>query len=293
MNMMRYQNLMVGDGLSDHHLYSFACNELSSMIDLGYSRLPKDVRVFIFRDCLSAFRLLPDMNTSAAISAANLLLKSVESAFPKQKKNVALVQFKQAKVALKRRTKSHDEHIITPSLPQDILIHIFSLLDVSSLLSSSQVSRSWNLATHEGSLWRSLFDLHFSHEVMNDIHPGFDWREAFKNECIVYNSSKMLRSGRGYCSYCETVVWHDNFRCPKKQCQFESGKEQLDPMLTRQVVNYLLGITISSDESDSAESGSVESSSVESDSVESDSDDEAVPGLWANPKKHTERIPML
>lgn len=49
------------------------------------------------------------MNTTAAVSAANLLVKSVESAFPKQKKNLAIVQFKQAKVALKRRTKSHEE----------------------------------------------------------------------------------------------------------------------------------------------------------------------------------------
>ncbi|CAH8363605.1 unnamed protein product [Eruca vesicaria subsp. sativa] len=293
MNVMRYQNLMVGDGLSDHHLYPFACNELSSFIDLGYSRLPKDVKAFIFRDCLTAFRLLPDMNTPAAISAANLLLKSVESAFPKQKKNLAIVQFKQAKVALKRRTKSHEEHIDTPSLPQDILVQIFSLINVSSLLSSSQVSRSWNLATYEGSLWRSLFDLHFNCKIEIHIHPGFDWREAFKNECIVYNSAKMLRSGRGYCSNCDTVVWHDNFKCPKKQCQFESGKELLDPMLTHQVVNYLLGITSSSDESDSVESGSEESGSVESDSFESDTDDESVPGLWARPTKHTERFHTL
>ncbi|KAF2536608.1 hypothetical protein F2Q68_00021500 [Brassica cretica] len=70
------------------------------------------------------------MNTSAAVSAANLLVKSVESAFPKQKKNLAIVEFKQAKVALKRRTKSHDEHIDLPSLPQDILVHIFSFLDL-------------------------------------------------------------------------------------------------------------------------------------------------------------------
>ncbi|CAN6860881.1 unnamed protein product [Brassica oleracea] len=175
--MMRYQNLMVGDGLSDHHRYTYACNELISMIDLGYSRLPKDVKAFIFQDCLSAFRLLPEMNTTAAVSAANLLVKSVKSAFPKQKKNLAIVQFKQA---LKRRTKSHEENIDTPSLPQDVLVHIFSLLDVSSLISSSQVSRSWNLATHEGSLWRSRFNLHFSHDVLTHIHPGFDWREAFK-----------------------------------------------------------------------------------------------------------------
>ena len=51
---------MVGDGLSDHHRYTYACNELISMIDLGYSRLPNDVKAFIFQDCLSAFRLLPE-----------------------------------------------------------------------------------------------------------------------------------------------------------------------------------------------------------------------------------------
>ncbi|WZZ89172.1 hypothetical protein YC2023_117751 [Brassica napus] len=243
--MMRYQNLMVGDGLSDHHRYTYACNELISMIDLGYSRLPKDVKAFIFQDCLSAFRLLPEMNTTAAVSAANLLVKSVKSAFPKQKKNLAIVQFKQA---LKRRTKSHEENIDTPSLPQDVLVHIFSLLDVSSLISSSQVSRSWNLATHEGSLWRSLFNLHFSHDVLTHIHP---------------------------------VTVTPLF-----------GMTTLD-VRRNNVVNYLLGITSSSDESNLDETDSVESGSVESDSVESDSDDEDVPGLWANPKKHTERIPTL
>ncbi|CAN7139649.1 hypothetical protein BRARA_J00797 [Brassica rapa] len=259
----RYQNLKVAEALSNNHLYPFACNELSSIIDLGYSQLPKDLKAFIFRDCLSAFRLLPEMNTSAAVSAANLLVKSVESAFPKQKKNLAIVEFKQAKVALKRRTKSHDEHIDLPSLPQDILVHIFSFLDLYSLLSSSQVSRSWNQATSEGSLWRSLFDLHFTHKVLIHIYPGIDWREAFKNEYILYKSSKMLRSGRGYCSYCDSVVWHDNLRCPKKQCRLKSGKKPLDLMLTHQVVNYLLGTTSSSDESDS--------------------EDEAVRGLWAYP----------
>ncbi|KAL0886562.1 hypothetical protein Bca101_010545 [Brassica carinata] len=273
----RYQNLKVAEALSNNHLYPFACNELSSIIDLGYSRFPKDLKAFIFRDCLSAFRLLPECSplpliyllllglasTSVYENTANLLVKSIESAFPKQKKNVAVVEFKQAKVALKRRSKSHDELIDMPSLPQDILVHIFSFLDVSSLLSSSQVSRSWNQATCEGSLWRSLFDLHFSHKVLIHIHSGIDWREAFKNEYILYNSSKMLRSGRGYCSFCDSVVWHESLRCPKKQCRLKSGKKPLDLMLTHQVVNYLLGTTSSSDESDS--------------------EDEAVCGLWAYP----------
>lgn len=49
------------------------------------------------------------MNTSDAVSASNLLLKSVEAVFPKQKKNLSFVEFKKAKVALKRRSKSQKE----------------------------------------------------------------------------------------------------------------------------------------------------------------------------------------
>ncbi|XP_010445317.1 PREDICTED: F-box protein At5g52880-like isoform X1 [Camelina sativa] len=289
--MKRYENLKVGEALSKNNLYPFACNELSSVLSLAYSRLPKDVKALIFRDTLSAFRLLPhsilrvnriekinkvgnffkltmkqSVNTSAAVSAANLLLKSVEAVLPKQKKNLAIVEFKQAKVALKRRSKSPEEDIYIPSLPQDILIHIFSFLDVSSLLSSAQVSRSWNQATHDDSLWQSLFEVHFYHKRVIRIQSSIDWREAFKKAYIAANSLKALRSGRGYCNYCNSIVWHDNLRCPNKQCLLKSGNETVDLISTHQVVNYLLGVASSSDESES--------------------DDEAVPGLWSYPTLH-------
>ncbi|ESQ43221.1 hypothetical protein EUTSA_v10014697mg [Eutrema salsugineum] len=202
------------------------------------------------------------MKTSAAVSAANLLLKSVEAVLPKQKKNLAIVEFKKTKVALKRRSKSHEEDIDLPSLPQDILIHIFSFLDVSSLLSSSQVSRSWNQATCEDSLWRLQYDIHFNHKALIRIQSGVSWREAFKNAYIGDNSSKDLRSGRGYCCYCDSVVWHENLRCPNKQCRLKSDNEPLELMSTRQVANFLLGTMSSSDD-------------------ESDPDDEASRGLWA------------
>jgi len=63
-----------------------------------------------FRFCI--FLLSFSINTSAAVSAANLLLKSVEAVLPKQKKNLAIVEFKQAKVALKRRSKNREEEDI-------------------------------------------------------------------------------------------------------------------------------------------------------------------------------------
>ncbi|CAA7035363.1 unnamed protein product [Microthlaspi erraticum] len=261
--MKRYQNLMIGEALSNNHLYPFACNELSSILNLGYSRLPKDLKAVIFQDTLSAFRLLPEMNTAAAVSAANLLLKSAEAKIPKQKKNLAIVEFKKAKVALKRRSKSHEEEDTDlPSLPHDILIHIFSFLDVSSLLSSSQVSRSWNQATYDDSLWRSQFDLHFKHKFLARLQSGIDSREAFKKEYLAIYSSKMLRSGRGYCSYCDSMVWHHNLRCSSEQCRLKSGNMPLVLMSSHQVVNYVLGVVSSSDDS------------------ETETDDEADTGLW-------------
>ncbi|CAN8244522.1 unnamed protein product [Cochlearia groenlandica] len=268
--MKRYENLMIGEALSRHNnQYPLACNELSSIYEMGYSQIPKNVKALIFRDTLSAFRLLPLVNTSAAVSAANNLIKSLEAVLPKQKKNLAIVEFKQAKVALKRRNKSQDEEDLDlPSLPQDVLIHIFSFLDVSSLASSSHVSRSWNLATYDVSLWRSLFDIHFkfNHKVLIHIQPCVDWRKAFKMAYIADYSSKRLRpwaSGRGYCGDCDTIVWHNNLRCPNKQCRLKSEKRPLELVTTRQVVNYLLGIVSSDDESES--------------------DDETIPGLWAYP----------
>uniref|UniRef100_A0A1J3EUU6 F-box protein n=1 Tax=Noccaea caerulescens TaxID=107243 RepID=A0A1J3EUU6_NOCCA len=259
--MKRYQNLMIGEAFSNNHLYPFSCNELSSILNLGYSRLPKDLKAVIFQDTLSAFRLLPEMNTSAAVSAANLLLKSAEAVLPKQKKNLAIAEFKKAKVAFKRRSKSHEEEDIDlPSLPHDILIHIFTFLDVSSLLSSSQVSRSWNQATYDDSLWRSQFDLHFKHKFLTRIQSGIDLREAFKKEYLASYSSNMLRSGRGYCNQCESVVWLHNLRCPNKQCRLKSGNKPLVLMSSHQVVNYLLGVVSSSDDSET--------------------EDEADTGLW-------------
>lgn len=49
------------------------------------------------------------MQTSNAVSAAHLLLRSAEAALPKQKRNLAVTEFKQAMVARKRRCKAREE----------------------------------------------------------------------------------------------------------------------------------------------------------------------------------------
>jgi len=47
------------------------------------------------------------METQNAVSAVHLLFQSVEAALPKQKKNMAVTEFKQAMIAHKRRSKAH------------------------------------------------------------------------------------------------------------------------------------------------------------------------------------------
>lgn len=49
------------------------------------------------------------MQTTNAVSAAHLLLRSAEAALPKQKRNFAVAEFKQAMVAHKRRCKALQE----------------------------------------------------------------------------------------------------------------------------------------------------------------------------------------
>jgi hypothetical protein len=49
------------------------------------------------------------MQTQNAVSAVHLLLQSVEAALPKQKKNMAVTEFKHAMVAHKRRSKAQHQ----------------------------------------------------------------------------------------------------------------------------------------------------------------------------------------
>lgn len=69
------------------------------------------------------------MPTSRAVSAANLLLLAAEFAFPKQKKSLAVTEFKHAVVAHKRRCKPPKDqegeglHFLCASL------HVSSLID--------------------------------------------------------------------------------------------------------------------------------------------------------------------
>uniref|UniRef100_A0A671N2Q6 F-box and leucine-rich repeat protein 20 n=4 Tax=Cyprininae TaxID=2743694 RepID=A0A671N2Q6_9TELE len=55
---------------------------------------------------------------------------------------------------------NNDEAVINKKLPKELLLRIFSFLDVVTLCRCAQVSRSWNLLALDGSNWQriDLFD---------------------------------------------------------------------------------------------------------------------------------------
>ncbi|KDP22200.1 hypothetical protein JCGZ_26031 [Jatropha curcas] len=287
----RYQKLAFKEALSTTHHYPIACKDLSLIIRQAYNKLPKNLQFVLFQDTLAAFRLLPGMQTRNAVSAAHLLLQSAEAVFPKQRKNLAVAEFKHAKVAHKRRHKAHQEEESTTELPQDVLLHIFSFLDIHSLVSVSLVCWSWNFAAGNNQLWQSQYATFFgskrgsssTREQQNDRREknkeltllqknkitttSIDWREAFK-EMYIGNSSKRLTANRGYCGQCETIVWLDAMKC----CNGDSGNQRIIPVSSHQVVEYLLN-----------GSSSIMSSSDSEDS-DSEPDEGYIPRLWAYPK---------
>ncbi|XP_031249086.1 F-box protein At5g52880 [Pistacia vera] len=204
----KYPKLGLEEALSRIYRYPKACKELSFLLREAYNKLPKNTQSLIFQDTLTAFRVLPQMQTSSAVSAAHFLLQSAEASLPKQKKNLAVTEFKHAKVAHKRRSKACQDEKGTVQLPQDVLILIFSFLDMPSLVSVGLVSWSWNLAASDNHLWQSQYTLFFgnfincsktkvqqSSKVVEDKKHALllddvasencvDWREVFKRAYI-------------------------------------------------------------------------------------------------------------
>ncbi|PWA49485.1 F-box domain, cyclin-like protein [Artemisia annua] len=232
------------------------------------------------------------MQTQTAVSAANALIQSVESALPKQKKTQAVTEFKQAMVAHKRGSKARQNEQDLVELPQDVIVHIFSFLDLRSLVSALQVCRSWNAASSDNHLWQLMFTVFYNtssnfgktykllggltEEAKSKLSQGnivcnnsLDWRTSFKKVYDGFSSKKLLTSSRGFCKHCQTIFWVSdmaNGTTSRLRCKYH----QINPITTQQIVEYIDG----------------EYASSESDSdTDSDSYDEFVPKLWAYPKR--------
>ncbi|KAK9293310.1 hypothetical protein L1049_021302 [Liquidambar formosana] len=290
----RYEKLGLKESLPRTYHYPLACKELSFILRNAYSKLPKNLQSLIFQDTLAAFRLLPEMQTQSAVSAANLLLQGAEAALPKQKRVLAGTEFKHAKVAHKRCSKTRQEEEGLAQLPEDVLVHIFSFLDMRSLVSVALVCWSWNSAASDYYLWQSQYFIFFGNSdncsnvkgqqsgrliknreytlLQEDIvaRDRIDWRDAFRR-AYIGNSLRKSSSYRGYCPHCNAIVWLSNMKCFNKHYGLKSENRQIKPVSPQQIVKYLLDGSLSM----------ISSSDSDSDS---DSDGGSFSKLWAYPR---------
>ncbi|XP_057798576.1 F-box protein At5g52880 isoform X3 [Salvia miltiorrhiza] len=275
----RYQSLSIKECLSKRSQYSFACKQLSFLLKNAYSKFPKNLQSLIFQDTIFAFRLLPEMQTQSAISAANSLLQSAEFALPKQKRALAVTEHKHAVVASKRKSKTNNEEGID-QLPQDVLVHVFGFLDVQSLLSASAVCRSWNGVAGDNCLWKLLYDTYFSNCESFVKNEGLGTIGASKNE--MHQIDDITTFGvnyrfafeaayKGYCSSCRSIVWLDRNRCSNETNRRDEVKHQIKPISIEKVGDFILDGFVSSE------------SSSDSDS---DTEDVFALRLWAYPRQY-------
>ncbi|PHU23178.1 hypothetical protein BC332_08285 [Capsicum chinense] len=271
----RYQKLGLKHSLNQPFRYPIACDELSIIIKNAYSKLPKNLQSLIFQDSLAAFRLLPQMQTQAAISAAQGLLHSMEAALPKQKKALAASEFKQAMVTHRRRRKVQLVLEGRSQLPQDVLVHVFGFLDLKSLVTASLVCRSWNVAGSDNHLWQCIHISFFgkssdnpniirltydveriSFTLANITAANVDWKDAFKR--TYRGISIKVTSQRGFCKQCNSIVWLSNSRCSNECYGKISDEHQTMPASLEQIVEYVTEESIPSLDSDTDSDDSVE-----------------------------------
>ncbi|KAF9602560.1 hypothetical protein IFM89_029859 [Coptis chinensis] len=224
----RYEKLKLREHLNQSYYYPFVCKELSFILRSAYSKLPKNLQSILFQDTLSSFRSLPIVETHHGIEAANLLVQAAEFALPKHKKILAVTEFKHAVVACKRRQRAQRHVEGSVEIPQDVLVHIFSFLDIHSLVAVGLVSWSWNSAAIDRRLWQSQYELFFGSSSSFSECKGqmgkptekymsitcnkesvdllaIDWREAFKETYIGYGclwEEKMIQHLLIDCQLC-------------------------------------------------------------------------------------------
>lgn len=72
----------------------------------------------------------------------------------------------------------------------------------------------------------------FKYKLINSYHCKSAWISGM-------SSSKKLKSSRGYCRYCETIVWLDNMKCSNEHIGLNSENQKIDPVLPSQVFSIL------------------------------------------------------
>ncbi|KAI4378158.1 hypothetical protein MLD38_015680 [Melastoma candidum] len=263
----RYRRLGIRESLAVEHRYPTACRDLSFILRGAYDRLPKHLKSLVFHDTSAAFRLLPEMKAQSAVSAATLLVQAAEAALPKQKKNLAVSEFKRAKIAYKKHCKIRQESSDSVQLPHDVLLHIFSFLDFQSIMSASLVCWAWNVAGNDNSVWQSVCRRTFVARVNDEVereqdkHHGIirkdkkqeaptDWKEIFRRMHLGKTHKRLFTSDRGYCRLCKSIVWLNNLACPNPHIGSKSTSNDIKRVSQQRVVDYILCDSSSDSDSD-------------------------------------------
>ncbi|BAS94989.1 F-box protein At5g52880 [Oryza sativa Japonica Group] len=289
----RYREMGISAALSRPWDYPTACGEIAALLRIGYGDLPKAAQALVAGDVLLAFRLLPDVQTGYALSAANGLLQAVDGSLPKQKKAQAVSEFKRSVVAHKRRARVQQDPGV-PHIPYDVLVHIFSFLDMRSLVAAGLVCWPWNSAANDNHLWEMNYSLFFGichincnstptagnvqntdYHVQNSIYqvspdPGFNWKEAFHKK-YAEQETWSSASNRALCGYCRSVIWLCDLTCATPHYCLNNGKDgvKLGPLLPHTVADYILDIA------------DLAASSTESDDTDSDSENYPQARFWS------------
>ncbi|RCV16852.1 hypothetical protein SETIT_3G171700v2 [Setaria italica] len=251
----RYREMGIAAALSRPWDYPTACGELAALLRLGYVDLPKAAQALVASDVLLAFRLLPDVQTGYALSAANALLQAVEVALPKQKKAQAVSEFKHSVIAHKRRARVQQNSGL-PHIPHDVLVHIFSFLDMHSLVAAGLV------CCIPVSGVQNSRDLVQSSMDLVSIGPSFRWKESFHSKYTECASWKFA-SNRALCGHCRSVIWLSNLTCTSPHHCPKNGRDEikLQPLLPDTVAKYILhndDLAASSSESDDTDDSDYE-----------------------------------
>ncbi|OTF79371.1 hypothetical protein BLA29_011813 [Euroglyphus maynei] len=67
--------------------------------------------------------------------------------------------------AYNNKDHDYDQSLINRKLPKELLLRIFSYLDVVTLCRCAQVSKSWNVLALDGSNWQSVDLFDFQTEI--------------------------------------------------------------------------------------------------------------------------------
>ncbi|WVY97704.1 hypothetical protein V8G54_029855 [Vigna mungo] len=256
----RYQKLGLRESLQKCYRYPIACKELSFILREAFHQIPKSLQSIIFEDTLFAFRLLPEKVKVVVRVDASLCGydRSVEAALPNRKKNVAVTEFKHAMVSHKRRSKAQLVEKASVQLPQDILVHVFSFLDMKSLVSAGLVCWSWNIAANDNHLWQMQYVVLFGSGAKLKHTKPVEGKNYRLLQGTVDN--RLITNWKDSVKGAYTVVWLNNAKCPNVHSGI-SEIQDIKPVTAFQVVEYLLddslSITSSSDSDSDYEGGPV------------------------------------